>query len=211
MAYRNIAGIFGREWIEQPGVDEFYKAFPESHYRIQAWFTDGSVKELKDCTRKERGIESIRIFFLDAEGRKDEKPYVHYVNGKVNAWRVCYNGFGSAQQYFALHYKTPLYPKSGNDSKAELERARKQVTDQLVSKLGAIVGPDDNAVVELNTFSRWERNKLLSLLKLYDTDGMRVDIKFDISHATCAQLDALSGDIELAALEENEYVPELDS
>lgn len=211
MSYMNIAGFFGKEWIEKAHVDEFYKAFPESHYRIEAWFTDGSRKELKECTRKERGIESIRIFFIDAEGREDTNPYVRRVYGPVDAWDICYGGYGSAEQFFALNYRTPLYPKTGNDTKAELERARKQVAEQLVSRLGAVVGPDGNPVVELNTFSRWNRNNLLALLKLYDTDCMRVDIKFDISHATCAQLDALSGDIELAALEENEYVPELDS
>ena len=61
MAYANILGIFGHEWITKAHADRILKYFPEKMYDVCVEFKDGTEKLLKECSRTERNVEYILV------------------------------------------------------------------------------------------------------------------------------------------------------
>ena len=76
MAYRNITGIFGHEWISEFSVKMILKELPESHYRVWVRFTDSKNDLLlKECSRTECNLDRIIVEYRDGTSCHDPDPF----------------------------------------------------------------------------------------------------------------------------------------
>lgn len=211
MAYRNILGPLGHEWIGEYDVQSILKRLPESHYRAVVRFSDNQDDLLlKDCTRKERNIESIIIYFLDGTYRLDPDPFVYHVYGRVSSYDVLW-GTGEAILYFAYRFKRPYCKYTKNEDLADIKSMRELVREKLVkfTYMEDLEYDPENRkkdcdlIIPINGFCRFERLRIFRLLETVDHDEVRVKIEFDISRATIDQLQRIDNDMEMILASED--------
>lgn len=103
MAYMNILGFFGHEWITKAHADRILENFPEKRYNVCAAFKDGSEKPLKDGT-----------------GTPDPEPYRYIVDSVTNSYYICDDIMIGARSYFRSKHKNENFPQTRNEKPEDI-------------------------------------------------------------------------------------------
>ena len=219
MAYANILGIFGHEWITKAHADRILDNFPEKMYDVRVEFKNGTEKPLKECSRTERNVESIKIYYKDGTSKVDPEPYRCWVVGETSSYDICDSLFIGARGYFRRKHKNENFPQTRNEDPEDIRRVRVKVREMLVKFLNIPEkldrdlfdkSPERDVNIYLNNYSgNWIR-RVLGLLELADSDGIGIRATFEIAGASMDQLERLANHIELAETQEFEFIPELE-
>jgi len=219
MAYMNILGFFGHEWITKAHADRILENFPEKRYNVCVAFKDGSEKPLKDCTCTERNVEYIYIYYKDGTGTPDPEPYRYIVDGVTNSYYICDDIMIGARSYFRSKHKNENFPQTRNEKPEDISRVRIKVREKLVKFLQLSnrldrdlfnKSPERDVEIYLNNYSgNWIR-RVLGLLELVDSDGIGITLNFEIEGASMDQLERLANHIELAETQDFDFIPELE-
>jgi len=219
MAYANILGIFGHEWITKAHAGRILDNFPEKLYDVRVEFKDGSEMPLKECSCTERNVESIKIYYKDGTSKVDPEPYRYLVDGVTNSYYICDDGMIGARSYFRRKHKNEFFPQTRNENPEDIRKVRIKVREMLVKFLKIPEkldrdpfdkSPERDVEIYLNNYSgNWIR-RVLALLELADYDGIGIRTTFEIAGASMDQLERLANHIELAETQEFDFIPELE-
>lgn len=219
MAYANILGFFGHEWITKAHADRILDNFPEGMYDVCVEFKNGTETPLKCCTRKERNVECIKIYYKDGTPKVDPEPYRCWIVGETSSYDICDSLFLGARGYFRCKHKNEYFPQTRNEDPEDISRVRVKVREKLVKflqipeKLDRNLfdkSPERDVEIYLNNYSgNWIR-RVLGLLELVDSDGIGITLNFEIERASMDQLERLANHIELAETQDFDFIPELE-
>ena len=203
MAYKNVTGIFGHEWISEAAVNLILKELPESHYKVWVRFTDDKNDILlKDCTRKERNLDCIVIEYKDGTNRLDPDPYIRHIDGPVNPFNVVYDSSFGALAFFSRRCKEPMYPLTRNEDPKDIKRMRQWIRHKLagflqVSEVSLYKDKDGPLDFAVNFMDDAYRARLIRLLENLDYDGAWITVNVNFPYATIDQLQRLDNEMEL--------------
>lgn len=203
MAYKNITGIFGHEWISELSVKMILKQLPESHYNVWVSFTDSKNDlALKECTRKERNLDRITIEYKDGTNRHDPDPFTWLIFGPVDGFDLLHDSIFGANGFFARRCKCPAWPQTRNENPKDIFMMRTAMRHKLAEFLKVSEGPpylkkDAPLNFMVNLMDQEQRTKLIGLIENLDGDGIWMSVEVKFPNSTIDQIQRLDTDIEL--------------
>ena len=208
MAYKNVTGIFGHEWISEAAVNLILKELPESHYKVWVRFTDNKNDILlKDCSRKERNLDCFIIEYKDGTNRLDPDPYISHIDGPVRPFKIVYDSSFGALAFFAKRCKEPFYPQTRNEDPKDIKRMREWMRHKLagflqVSEVSLYKDKDGPLDFSVNFMDSMHKTRLIGLLENLEPDGAWVSVRVNFPYTTIDQLQRLDNEMELAKIGE---------
>lgn len=203
MAYKNITGFFGHEWISEFSVEMILKELPESHYRVWVGFTNGKEKRLlKECSRKERFLDSIIVEYRDGTNRHDPDPFTWVIFGPVEGFVLLNDSLFGAKSFFSRRCKSPAWPQTKNEDPRDIFRMRTAMRHKLaeflrVSERSFFGEKDAPLKFVVNLMNQKQRARLLGLIGSLDGDGIWISVEVEFPCSTIDQLQRLDTEIEL--------------
>lgn len=203
MAYRNITGIFGHEWISDFSVKMILKELPESHYRIWVRFSDSKNDILlKDCTRKERNLDRIIIEYRDGTNRLDPDPFTWHIFSPVDGFELLLDTPFGAKCFFAKRSKGLAWPQTKNEDPKDIKRMRAMMRHKLaefldVSEKTIFEEKDAPLKFMVNSMDFLQKEKLIGLIQSLERDGIWMSVNVNFPYCTIDQFQRLDTEIEL--------------
>jgi hypothetical protein len=208
MAYKNIAGLLGHEWISEGDVEIILREFPETHYKVWVEFTtDKSDIPLINCTRKERNLDRLVIGYKDGTNRLDPDPFVWHIDGPVDSYRVVYDSLFGARAFFVSRSKRPQFPQTRNEDpkvikKMAIEMRHKLATYLRVSEFTLSKEKNGDLEFSINSLNSRQKTQLVDLIQNLEYDGLWMTVNVHFPYGTIDQFQRLDTCMELAKISE---------